>query len=157
MSVKVGERAPNFKLIASDRSEVSLEDFRGKNVVLLFFPMAFSRVCTAELCGMKDDLGTYEELDAQIIAVSADSFYALARFKEDQGINFPLLSDWNKTVCRAYGSLYEKYALGMKGVPKRSAFVIDPEGIVRYAEVLEDTREVPDFQSIKETLAAIKV
>lgn len=155
MSVKVGEKAPNFKLRATDKSEVSLEDYKGKNVVLLFFPLAFTGVCTTELCTMRDDIGTYEGLDAQVLAVSVDSLFTLEQFKNRENYNFPLLSDFNKTVSRAYSALYENFVLDMKGVSKRSAFVIDKEGVVRYAEVLESAGDLPNFEAVKETLSSL--
>ena len=155
MSVQIGEKAPNFKLRATDKSEVSLEDYRGKNVVLLFFPLAFTGVCTDELCSMRDNIGTYEGLDAQVLALSVDSLFTLEQFKNQQKYNFPLLSDFNKTVSRAYGSLYEDFVLDMKGVSKRSAFVIDKEGMVKYAEVLEDAGALPNFDAVKETLSSL--
>ncbi len=153
--VKVGDTAPNFTLRATDKSEVSLESYKGKNVVLLFFPLAFTGVCTTELCTMRDDIGTYEGLDAQILALSVDSLFTLEKFKEVEGYNFPLLSDFNKTVSRAYGSLYADFVLDMKGVSKRAAFVIDKEGVIRYAEVLESAGDLPNFEAVKETLGKL--
>ena len=155
MSVKVGDKAPTFSLVSSDKSTVSLEDYQGKNVVLLFFPLAFTGVCTTELCSMRDNIGDYENLDAQILAVSVDSFATLNQFKTDQNLNFPLLSDFNKEVTRAYGALYEEFVLGMRGVSKRSAFVIDKEGTVRYAEILESAGDLPNFEAVKETLSGL--
>lgn len=155
MAVKVGEKAPNFTLVSSDKNEISLEDYQGKNVVLLFFPLAFTGVCTKELCSMRDNIGDYEGLNAQILAVSVDSFATLAKFKAAENYNFPLLSDFNKTVSRAYGAFYEEFVLGMKGVSKRSAFVIDKEGLVRYAEVLESAGDLPNFNAVKETLSSL--
>ena len=153
MSVKVGDKAPSFKLHASDKSEVSLEDYKGKHVVLLFFPMAFTGVCTTELCTMRDDIANYNDMDAQILAVSVDSPFSLDKFKQEQNLNFPLLSDFNKEVSRAYGSLYEEFVLGMRGVSKRSAFVIGPDGKVKYAEVLDSAGDLPNFEAIKSALA----
>ncbi len=155
MTVNVGDKAPNFKLRATDKTEVSLENFKGKNVVLLFFPLAFTGVCTVELCTMRDDIGTYQGLDAQILAVSVDSLFTLEQFKNHQNYNFPLLSDFNKTTSRAYGSFYEDFVLDMKGVAKRSAFVIDKDGIVRYAEVLDNASDLPNFTAVKETLRGL--
>lgn len=153
MSVKVGDKAPLFKLHASDKSEVSLEDYKGKNVVLLFFPLAFTGVCTTELCTMRDDIANYNDMDAEILAISVDSLFSLDKFKQEQNLNFPLLSDFNKEVSRSYGSLYEEFVLGMRGVSKRSAFVIDKEGTIKYAEVLESAGDLPNFDSIKAALA----
>ncbi len=155
MALKKGDKAPNFTLRASDKSEVSLENYRGKNVVLLFFPLAFTGVCTTELCSMRDDIGTYEGLDAQILAVSVDSLFTLEKFKAEQNYNFPLLADFNKNVSRAYGSLYEDFVLDMKGVSKRSAFVIDKEGNIQYAEVLDSAGDLPNFSAVKETLSSL--
>jgi len=140
--LSVGDKAPEFTLRATDKSEKSLNDFSGKHVVLLFFPLAFTGVCTKELCGVRDDHRVYEDLNAQVLAVSVDSLFTLEQFKEAQNYNFPLLSDFNKEVSRAYGSIYEDFVLGMKGVSKRSAFVISPEGMIKYAEILEDAGQI---------------
>ena len=155
MATEVGGKAPQFTLVGSDTKEVSLSDYNGKNVVLLFFPMAFTGVCTDELCSMRDDIATYQGLDAEILAVSVDSPFTLAKFKEDQNLNFPLLSDFNKDVSEAYGAIYDEFVFGLKGVSKRSAFVIDKEGTVRYAEVLENAGELPNFEAVKETLSGL--
>lgn len=156
MILKKGVKAPNFTLRASDTSEVSLSDYQGKNVVLLFFPLAFTGVCTTELCSMRDSLADYEDLNASILAVSVDSPFTLAKFKEENKFNFPLISDFNKEVSRSYGSLYEDFVLGLKGVSKRSAFVIDGEGVVQHAEVLEDAGQLPDFKAIEKSLSELK-
>lgn len=101
---------------------------------------------------MRDSLAEYEGLEAQILAISVDSPYTLAKWKEEQQFNFPLLSDFNKSVSKKYDALYKEFALGMKGVSKRAAFVIDAQGIVRYAEVLENAGELPNFEAIKQIL-----
>lgn len=155
MSIQVGENAPDFTLISTDKEQVSLSDYQGKNVVLLFFPMAFTGVCTTELCSMRDNIADYEGLDAQILAVSVDSPFTLGKFKEDQRLNFPLLSDFNKTASQAYGAYYDEFVLGLQGVSKRSAFVIDKEGKVRYAEVLDNAGELPNFEAVKTSLSEI--
>ncbi|MFM7400681.1 MAG: redoxin domain-containing protein [Bacteroidota bacterium] len=150
-----GEKAPDFSLRATDKSLVKLSEYRGKNVVLLFFPFAFTGVCTKELCFMRDSLAQYENLDAQILAISVDSPYTLAKWREEQQFNFPLLSDFNKTVSKKYDAIYKEFALGLKGVSKRSAFVIDREGILRFVEVLENAGELPDFGAIESTLKSL--
>ena len=152
MILKRGDKAPNFTLVSSDTKEVSLSDFKEKNIILLFFPLAFTGVCTTELCSMRDDITTYNNMNAQVLAVSVDSPFSLGKFKEEQSLNFPLLSDFNKEVSRSYGALYEDFVLGLKGVSKRSAFVIDKNGIIRYAEVLENAGELPNFVAVRETL-----
>lgn len=155
MALKTGDKAPAFTLISDETKPVSLGDYAGKNVVLLFFPMAFTSVCTEELCTMRDSIAEYNKMDADILAVSVDSPFTLARFKKDQSLNFPLLSDFNKEVSRNYGTLYEEFVLGLRGVSKRSAFVIDKDGTVRYAEVLENAGDVPNFAAVRETLAKV--
>ena len=121
----------------------------------MFFPFAYSSVCTAELCNIRDDLTFYNEMDAEILAISVDSLFTLNKFKKDQNLDFQLLSDFNKDVSRSYGALFETFAFDMKGVSKRSAFVIDPNGYMRYAEVLEHPPELPNFDAIKNTLKEI--
>jgi peroxiredoxin len=100
-------------------------------------------------------LAEYERLDAQILAISVDSLFTLAQWKMDQGFNFPMLSDFNKTVSKKYDVLYKEFVFEMKGVSKRSAFVIDKTGIVRYAEVLENAGEMPNFEAVKNTLESL--
>ena len=149
MTIQVGQQAPDFSLYDSDKNKVSLSGFRGQNVLLLFFPLAFTSVCTAELCDMRDNLKMYEQLNVQPIGISVDSLHTLKKFKEEQRLNFPLLSDFNKEVSELYGSIYETFGFDMKGVSKRSAFLIDEEGVVQYAEVLENASLQPDFQAIQ--------
>ena len=156
MSLKPGDIAPSFTLKSSDKTDVSLSDYKGKNVVVLFFPLAFTGVCTTELCSIRDNKGDYESLNAEVLAISVDSLFTLDKFKSEQGYNFPLLSDWNKDVSASYGALYDEFVLGMKGVSKRSAFVVDKEGKIRYAEVLENAGELPNFAAINETLKQLQ-
>lgn len=153
MALKAGDKAPLFTLRASDTSEVSLGDYAGRNLVVLFFPLAFTGVCTAEMCTMRDSLADFNGMNTDVIAISVDSPFTLAKFKESEKLNFPLLSDFNKDVSRQYGALYDTFVFGMEGVSKRSAFVVDGEGIIRYAEVLETATDLPNFVAIKETLA----
>jgi len=154
MKIEIGQKAPKFTLLDSDKNEVSLENFKGKNVLLLFFPLAFTGTCTAELCATRDDIAAYNNANAQVFGISVDSRFVLAKFKEEQKLNFPLLSDFNKEASTAYDAIYADF-IGMKGVSKRSAFVIDKEGIVRYAEVLEKASDLPDFNEIKKVLAGL--
>lgn len=153
--LKIGDKAPDFKLFDSDKKEISLSDYKGKNVVVLFFPMAFTSVCTAELCTMRDDIAYYGGLGADVVAISVDSLFTLGKFKEDQRLNFPLLSDFNKDTSKAFDAYYEDFVFGMKGVSRRAAFVIDKEGVIRYAEVLESAGNLPNFEAVKSTLASL--
>lgn len=154
--LNLGDIAPGFKLVSDEKNYVSLSEFEGKKVLLLFFPMAFTGVCTKELCSMRDDIARYSNTNATIIAISVDSYFTLAKFKELNQLNFTLLSDFNKEVSRAYGCLYEEFGLNLKGVSKRSAFVIDREGLIRYEEILENAGELPNFEAIHKIIESIK-
>ena len=129
--------------------------YKGKNLVILFFPLAFTGVCTAELCSVRDHYNVYTSLNTEVVGISIDSLFSLEKFKQEQNYNFNLLSDFNKTTAKAYDSLYDSFAFGMIGVSKRSAFVIDADGIIRYAEILEDAGKQPNFDAIKACLEQI--
>jgi len=156
MSLTVGQKAPAFSLYDSEKKKVNLDDLKGKNVLLLFFPQAFTGTCTKELCSTRDNIALYEQVNAQVLAISVDSLFTLARYKDDQQLNFPLLSDFNKEVSKAYDCLYDVFVFDMKGVSKRSAFIIDKDGVIRYAEVLETASDLPDFAKIQKTLSELK-
>lgn len=152
MAITIGQAAPDFTLHDSDKNKVTLSELKGKNVVLLFFPQAFTGVCTKELCSIRDGISAYNNVNAQVLGISVDSVFTLAKFKELEGYNFPLLSDFNKTVSEQYDTIYHDWILDMKGVSKRSAFVIDKEGIVRYAEVLQSAGDLPNFEAVMAAL-----
>ena len=156
MKIEIGQQAPDFILRDTEKKEVSLHEQKGANVLLLFFPLAFTSVCTKELCNIRDNIAMYNNTNAKVFGISVDSTYTLKKFKEEQHLNFPLLSDFNKEVSEAYGCLYDVFGGWMKGVSKRSAFIIDKNGIIRYAEVLEQAAELPNLQHINETLAALQ-
>lgn len=147
-----GQAAPDFTLYASDKTQITLSELKGYNVLLLFFPLAFTSTCTKELCSVRDNIGWYNNVNAKVFGISVDALQTLAKFKEDQQLNFTLLSDFNKDVSKLYDTIYEMFGYNMKGVSKRSAFVIDKAGFVCYAEVLENAGHVPDFAAINKTL-----
>ena len=153
MKIETGTKAPEFSLYNSEKIKVSLSDYKGRNVLLLFFPLAFTGTCTIELCSVRDNISQYNNSNAEVIGISVDSVYTLAKYKEEQHLNFQLLSDFNKEVSTAYGSIYQTFGFDMQGVGKRSAFVIDMEGFVQYAEVLENAKEIPDFEAIQKMLS----
>jgi peroxiredoxin len=155
MAIQIGQPAPDFTLFSTAREEVSLNQLKGKNVVLLFFPQAFTSTCTTELCSIRDGLTSYNNMNAEVFGVSVDSVFTLGEYKKKENLNFELLSDFNKDISTAYDALYEDFVFGMKGVSKRAAFVIDQEGTVRYAEVLENAGNLPDFDAIQQTLASL--
>lgn len=156
MSIAIGTKAPAFSLNDTEKKKVSMEDFKGQNLVILFFPLAFTSVCTAELCSVRDTLATYNGLNTAVVGISVDSPFTLGKFKAEQNLNFPLLSDFNKEASQAYGAFYENFVLDLKGVSKRAAFVVDKEGVVKYAQVLESAGDLPDFEAIKTTLAGLQ-
>lgn len=153
MKIETGTKAPEFSLYNSEKIKVSLSDYKGRNVLLLFFPLAFTGTCTIELCSVRDNISQYNNSNAEVIGISVDSVYTLAKYKEEQHLNFQLLSDFNKEVSTAYGSIYQTFGFDMQGVGKRSAFVIDMEGFVQYAEVLENAKDIPDFEAIQKVLS----
>lgn len=155
MAIQTGQAAPDFSLFDSEKNKITLSEFKGKNVLLLFFPLAFTSVCTKELCGIRDNIAFYNNTNAVVFGISVDSLYALGKFKKEQGLNFQLLSDFNKEASEKYDTIYKTWSFEMQGVSKRSAFVIDKEGIVQYAEVLDNASEVPDFEAINRTLTAL--
>ncbi len=152
MSLQKGQQAPDFTLYNTLKQPVQLSSLKGAKVVLLFFPAAFTGTCTLELCSVRDDLSWYNNVNAKVFGISTDAVFSLIRYKAEQNLNFELLSDFNKTVCEAYGSQYDTFILDMKGVAKRSAFVIDETGVVVYAEVLDSAGDIPDFEKIKAAL-----
>lgn len=154
MVPKVNTKAPDFTLKNTEGTGISLNDFLKRPKILFFFPLAFSDVCTNELCSIRDNMKLYNAFDAIIIGISVDSFFALNAFKKSENINFTLLSDFNKEVSARYGVLYDDY-FGMKGIAKRSSFLIDREGLIQYKEVLEDSSNLPDFKSIQRQLGSL--
>jgi peroxiredoxin len=153
MSIQTGQQAPDFILFDTEKNKVSLTDQKGSNVVLLFFPLAFTGTCTAELCNVRDNIGIYNNTNAKVFGVSVDSLFTLGKFKAEQNLNFPLLSDFNKTAAKSYDVLYETFpAFEMQGVSKRAAFVIDKEGVVQYAEICPTPGDLPNFEAIQQTL-----
>lgn len=154
MAVQVGDSAPRFSLKNSNMEDVSLGDFSGKNVVLLFVPLAFTGICTQELCDISAGINTYDELGAQVLGICVDTPFSLKAWAEKEGISIPLLSDFNKEISAAYGAQFADL-LGLKGVAKRSAFVVDGEGTIRYASVSDDPTVLPDFEAIKACLKSL--
>ncbi len=155
MAIQKGDKAPSFKLFNTEKKEVSLEDYKGKNLIVHFFPAAFTGTCTTQLCTVRDAISMYKNDKCDVVAISVDMPFSLAKFKEAQNLSFELLSDFNKEASTAYGSIYDNWIMNMKGVSKRSAFVIDKNGVVQYAEVLENAGDLPNFTAINETLVSL--
>ena len=164
MALKAGDKAPDFELTtksAEGPKKIKLSgNFGRKNTVLLFFPMAFTGVCTKEMCEVSQGLNAYTGLNAEVLGISGDNPFAQGAWAEKERITVPLLSDYEHRVARAYGIAYDSFLpqknLGMGGVAKRSAFVIDKQGVVRYAESSDDPGQLPNFEKIKAALAQLK-
>jgi len=152
----VGEKAPDFTLPDTDRKSRRLSEFRGKKLVLAFFPGAFTSVCTKEMCAFRDSLARLNELKAQVVGVSVNDPFSNKGFAERNLLTFPLLSDYNREVVRLYGIELNDFA-GLKGysVAKRSVFILDKDGVVRYRWVSEDPGVEPNYREIEDALSRI--
>jgi peroxiredoxin len=155
MPLDVGAKAPEFTLPNEEMKPVTLsEQLKNGPVVLAFFPAAFSSVCTTEMCTFRDSSADLNKVGATVLGVSVDTFFALKAWKDAQGLNFPLLSDFNKTVIRQY-DVVNPDMIGLKDIAKRAVFVIDRSGVVRHREVLDDARNEPDYAKVKAALASL--
>lgn len=154
MTLKPGDKAPEFTLYNTEKKEVKLSDLKGQTVVIHFFPAAFTGTCTTQLCTLRDDHSFYNNLNCAVFGISCDMPFTQAKFKAEQNLNFDLLSDFNREVNKAYGAQYDTWILGLKGNSKRAAFIIDGNGIIQYAEVLESAGDLPNFAAMKEVLGA---
>jgi peroxiredoxin len=160
MALSIGTKAPDFSLSSKTPDGVKLvklsDNFGKKNTVLLFFPMAFTGVCTTELCQASDGLDAYAESNAQVYGISGDSPFSLEIWAQKERIKVPLLSDYDHVVTKAYGVAYDSFApdrgLPMGGVPKRSAFIVDRNGVIQYAESSDNPRQLPNFDAIQAKL-----
>ena len=152
--MKTGDKVENFRLKNTEGNDVSLDELTsGSKALLLFFPFAFSSVCSEEMCTVRDNMKLYNSLDVNIAGISVDSFFTLKAFKKNNNLNFTLLSDFNKEVSNQFGVLYDDY-FGLKGVSKRAAFILNEERIIEYLEILEDSGSQPDFKSIYKFLSS---
>lgn len=149
----VGENAPDFTLVNMNMKQVSLKDFKGKKVILAFFPGAFTGTCTQEMCTLRDSIAKMEDLDAQILGISVNDPFSNKAFHEENALNFPLLSDYTREVVRRYGVYHEDFA-GLKGytTAKRSVFILDEDGVIRYKWVTEDPSIEPPYHELEKEL-----
>ena len=155
MPLKVGSKAPDFTLktkAADGLKDVKLSDLAGKQVVLLFFPLAYTGVCTQEMCDQTAGLGDYEKLGASVVAISVDSPFAQEVWAKANAIKVTLLSDLNKTVTKAYDVLFPMLA-GVGDTSARAAFVVGADGVIKYAEQTPTPKDLPNFSAIKAALA----
>ena len=157
MPLQKGEPLPDLALPSHSGKQVAFSDFRGQPLVVLFFPLAFSSTCTEELCTIGEDLGSYQALDANVVAISVDSPYALGRFRAECGADFPFLSDFNRDASKAFGVLRESpLGPGLQGVSDRAAFVADAEGRISYVWHSTNPGVLPPFGELKEALRKLR-
>jgi glutaredoxin-dependent peroxiredoxin len=164
MSLAVGTKAPDFALstkTADGPKQIKLSDnFGKKNTLLLFFPMAFTGTCKTEMCEVSGGLSAYSSINAAVYGISGDNPFAQEAWAQKEKINVPLLSDYEHKVAKAYDVMYDSFLpqmnLGMGGVAKRSAFIIDKNGLIQYAESNDDARQLPNFEKIKAKLEELK-
>ena len=164
MPLSVRTKAPDFTLstkTADGPKQIKLSDnFGKKNTLLLFFPMAFTGTCTTEMCEVSAGMNVYTDSNAAVYGISGDNPFAQEAWAQKEKITVPLLSDYEHQVAEAYGVTYDSFlpqmSLGMGGVPKRSAFIIDKTGVIQYAESNDDARQLPNFDKIKAKLAELK-
>ena len=164
MPLTVGTKAPDFtlptKTIDGPKRITLSENFEKQNTLLAFFPMAFTSTCTTEMCEVSAGLNAYTSLNASVYGISGDNPFAQEAWAQKEKITVPLLSDYEHKVAQEYGVMYDSFLpqmnLGMSGVPKRSAFIIDRNGVIQYAESNDDARQLPNFEKIKEKLAELK-
>jgi glutaredoxin-dependent peroxiredoxin len=159
MAIAVGTKAPDFSLKSKQASgvvDVKLSNNLGKkNTVVLFFPLAFTGVCTKEMCDITAGLSAYSGLNADVIGISVDSPFAQEAWAQKEKIGITLASDLNKTTAKAYGVLLDDLA-GLGAVSARAAFVVDKTGVVQYSEQTPTPKELPNFEAVKAVLAKLK-
>jgi len=157
MAIEIGKKAPEFKLYDTDKKERNLSEFAGKKVVLAFYPGAFTGVCTKEMCNLRDSLSKFNNVGAQVIGVSVDSPFSNKTFAENNGLHFPLLSDFNRKVSESYGGIHQDFA-GLTGytAAKRSVFVLDKQGIIRYKWVTENPGVEPNYDEVLKAVESLK-
>ncbi|MGC8562017.1 MAG: peroxiredoxin [Thermoplasmata archaeon] len=155
--MNVGEKAPNFELVDTELKLVKSSSLAGRPSVLVFFPGAYTSVCTKELCTFRDSMANFNKINAAVLGISVDQPFSLAQFKKDNNLNFPLLSDFTESVSRAFGGVHEN-AFNVKGltVSKRAVFVLDKEGKVTYKWVSEDPGKEPNYKEVQEAVAKLR-
>lgn len=156
MALRAGDKAPDFTLPSftpsSELAQISLADYRGKNVVLAFFPQAFTGTCTNEMCYMSDNFEQYKNMNAEVLGISVDGTFVQRAFANANKITVPLLSDYNREVIKKYDVLLPEFAHGMKATAARALFVIDKDGVIKYVEVTKSPGDLPDFEGLKKAL-----
>lgn len=156
MAVEVGQSAPDFTLYDTDRKQRSLNEFKGKNVVLAFFPGAFTGVCTTEACAWRDQIDQFNSLNAQVVGISVDPPFAQKVWSDQNNVNYPFLSDFNRQVVNQYGLTFQNLA-GLEGyvAANRAVLVLDKDGVVRYKWVAPNPGTEPNYDEVREAVSQL--
>jgi peroxiredoxin len=156
MALKIGDKAPDFTLYDTEKKSRSLKEFLGQKTVLAFYPGAFTGVCTKEMCTLRDSISKFNEMNAKVVGISVDGPIANKAFASQNNIQFPLLSDFNRTVVKSYGILLENFA-GLTGysVAKRAVFVLDKSGTIRYAWVTDNPGVEPNYDEVAKAVSSL--
>lgn len=154
--MNIGDKAPDFELVDTELKPVKSSSFHGRPSVLVFFPGAFTSVCTQELCTFRDSMTHFNKVNAAVYGISVDQPFSLAQFKKENNLNFPLLSDFTESVSRSFGGVHEN-AFNVKGlnVSKRAVFVLDKDGKIAYKWVSEDPKKEPNYKEVQEAVAKL--
>jgi len=152
--LQIGTQAPDFNIVGTDLQAITKENYKGKNLVILFIPLAFTSVCTQEMCTARDDRNNYTNLNAEVLGISVDSPFVLKKWSEDNNLNFKLGSDFGRKMSKDYDTLFTDDFAGLSEFSKRSAFIIDSKGVLQYIEMVESGK-IPDFEKIKSKLTVI--
>jgi peroxiredoxin len=156
MAAEVGSKAPDFTLVNQDREPVKLSEQVGSgNIVLAFFPGAFSGVCTKEMCTLRDSMSQLNGMGAKVYGISTDTFFTLKAWGDQQKLGFPLLSDYNKEAIKAF-DVVNPDMVGLKNISKRAVIVVDKSGVIQYREALDDARNEPDYGKLKDALGKLQ-
>ena len=156
MSAEVGQQAPDFTLFNNDKEPTTLSNSKGKTVVLAFFPGAFTRVCTTEMCSFRDRSDSFNSMNAQVYGISVDAIFSQKAFSDANNLNFPLLSDYQREVGKAYGVSLPNFS-GMEGytASERAVFVIDKQGVIKFKWVGENPGVEPDYDEVQRQVDAL--
>jgi peroxiredoxin len=155
MAINTGDKAPAFTLYNTEKQPITLDGLKGKNVLIHFFPAAFTGTCTAQLCNARDNMEMYTQLNCTVLGISVDMPFSLGEFKKQQGLSFDLLSDFNKNTIKDYDMIHENFVCDLHNVAKRCSFVIDKEGVVKYAEICPTLGDQPNYSAIKACLETL--
>lgn len=155
MAASVGQKAPDFELVDNNNEKVKLSDFKGKNVVIAFYPAAYSGVCDTEMCAFRDSLAEFNGMNAQVLGVAVDSRFTAAHFAKDYNLEFPILSDHQRKAIKAYGVEFPNFGMEGYTAALRSVFVVDGEGTIRWSWLAPSQGTEPPYDEVKQAVSGL--